>query len=195
MFENFRDTTINIDKLDPANYSSAPSLSWQSCLKKTGVTLELLTDKDMLLLVEKGMRGGMCNAICKYAKANNKYMENYDKTKESIFLMYVDANNLYGRAISEKLPIDEFKWETDLSIFTCDFIKNYDSHSDIGYVFYVDVIYPKEFYESQKDLPFLSGIMEVNKVNKLVASVHYKNNYVIHIYALKQALNHGLILK
>ena len=123
MFENFRDTAINIDKLDPAYYLSAPSLSWQSCLKKTGVTLELLTDKDMLLLVEKGMRGGMCNAICKYAKANNKYMENYDKTKESIFSMYVDANNLYGRAMSEKLPIHEFKWETDLSIFTSDFIK------------------------------------------------------------------------
>ena len=74
VFENFRDTTINIDKLDPAYYLSAPGLSWQSCLKKTRVTLELLTDKDMLLLIEKGIRSGMCNAVCKYVKANNKYM-------------------------------------------------------------------------------------------------------------------------
>ena len=77
----------------------------------------------MLLLFEKGVRGGMCNAVCKYVKANNKYMKNYDKTKESIFLMYVDANNLYGWAMSEKLPVDKFTWETDLSIFTDDFIK------------------------------------------------------------------------
>ena len=85
VFENFRDTTINIDKLDPAYYLSASGLSWQSCLKKTRVTLELLTDKDMLLLFGKGIRGGMCNAVCKYIKANNKYMKDYDKTKESMF--------------------------------------------------------------------------------------------------------------
>ena len=195
MFENFRDTTINIDKLDPAYYLSAPGLSWQSCLQKTGVTLELLTDKDMLLLFEKGVRGGMCNAICKYVKANNRYMKNYDNTKESKYLMYVDANSLYGWAMCEKLLIDNFKWETDLSIFTSDFIKNYDSHTDIGYIFYVDIVYPKELYELHKDLPFLPDRTEVHKVNKLVASVHDRNNYVIHSYALKQVLNHGLILK
>ena len=89
----------------------------------------------MLLLFEKGIRGGMCNAVCKYVKANNKYMKIYDKTKESIFLIYVDANNLYGWGLCEKLPIDIFKWETDLSIFTSDFIKNDDSHSDMGYTF------------------------------------------------------------
>ena len=77
VFENFRDTTINIDKLDPDYYLSAPGLSGQSSLKKTGVTLELLTDVNMLLLFEKGIRGGMCNAICKYVKTNNEYMKNY----------------------------------------------------------------------------------------------------------------------
>ena len=137
----------------------------------------------------------MGNAISKYVKANNKCMTNYDQTKESIFLMYVDANNLYGWAMCQKLPISSVKWETDLPIFTSDFIKNYDSHSDMGYIFYVDIIYPKELYELHKDLPFLPDRMDVNKVNKLIASVHDKNNYVIHIYALKQALNHGLILK
>ena len=97
--------------------------------------------------------------------------------------------------MSKKLPIDEFTWETGLSIFADDFIKNYDFQSDIGYIFYADITYPKELYELHKDLPFLPDRMEVNKVNKLIASVHDKQNYVIHIYALKQALNHGLILK
>ena len=95
----------------------------------------------------------------------------------------------------EKLPIDNFKLETDLSIFADDFIKNYDSHGGMGYIFYVDITNPKQLYELHKDLPFLPDRIEVNKVNKLVASVHDKNNYVIHIYALKQALTHGLILK
>ena len=137
----------------------------------------------------------MCNAVCKYVKANDKYMKNYDKTKESIFLMYVDANNLYGRAMSEKLPVGKVTWETDLSIFTSDFIKNYDSHSDMGYIFYVDIIYPKELYQLHKDLPFLPDRMKVNKVDKLIARVHDKTNFVIHIYALKQALNHDLLKK
>ena len=96
--------------------------------------------------------------------------------------------------VCEKLPIDIFKWETDLSIFTSDFIKNDDSHSDMGYIFYVDITYPKELYELHKDLPFLPDRMEVNKVNKLAANV-YDQKYVIHIFALKQALNHGLIFK
>ena len=148
----------------------------------------------MLLLFEKGILGGICNAIYKYAKANNKYMKNYDVTKESIFLEYVDANHLYGWAMSKKLPIDNFKWETALSIFTNDFIKNYDEKRDIGYLFYADIAYPEDLYELHKDLPFLPDRMKFNKFNKLVASVYYKNNYAIHIYALKQALNHGLIL-
>ena len=96
--------------------------------------------------------------------------------------------------MSNKLPLESFKWETDLSIFTSDFIKNYNEKSDIGYLFYVDIAYPKDLYELHKDLPFLPDRMKVNKVNELVASVYDKNNYAIHIYALKQALDHGLIL-
>ena len=96
--------------------------------------------------------------------------------------------------MSNKLPLESFKWETDLSIFTSDFIKNYNEKSDIGYLFYVDIAYPKDLYELHKDLPFLPDRMKVNKVNELVASVYDKNNYAIHICALKQALDHGLIL-
>ena len=109
VFENFRDKCIEIYELDPARFLSALGLSWQACLKKTGVELELLTDKDMLLMVEEGTRGGMCHATYRYAKANNEYMKSYDKNIESSFLEFVDANNLYGWAMSEKLLVGNFE--------------------------------------------------------------------------------------
>ena len=84
---------------------SAPGLAWQACLKKTRVKLELLTNIDMLLIVKKGIRGGICHSIHKYAKPNNKYIKNYDKDKESSYLKDLDANNLYGWAMSKKLPL------------------------------------------------------------------------------------------
>ena len=105
IFENFRDKYIGADKLDPAYFLTTPGLSWWACLKKTGVKLELLTDENTFLTYEEGIRGGICNKVHSYAEANNKYMKNYDKNKESSFLMYVDANNLYGWAMSKK-----FRW-------------------------------------------------------------------------------------
>ena len=149
----------------------------------------------MLMLFEEGIRGGICTAICYYAEANNKYMKNYDSTKKSIYLMYVDANNLYGYAMSQKLPIKSFKFETDLSIFTENFIKNYNEQSNTGYLLVVDIIYPTNLYKEHRDLPFLPYRGKVNKVNKLLCGLNDKNNYSIYICALKQALNHGLILK
>ena len=126
VFENFRDKCIEIYGLDPAYFVSAPGLAWQACLKKVGVNLELLTDIDMLLMVEKGIRSTICQAIQRYAKANNKYMTNYDKSIESSFLMFLDAINFYGWALSQKLPVDGFKWITDLFQFNESFIKNCD---------------------------------------------------------------------
>ena len=99
VFGNFRNKCIEIYELDPAHFVSAPGLVWQACLKKTRVRLELLTDIDMLLIVEKGIRGEICHSMHKYAKANNKYMKNYDKDMESSDLEYLDANNLYGWAM------------------------------------------------------------------------------------------------
>ena len=96
---------------------SAPGLAWPACLKKTGVKLQLLTNIDMLLMVEKEIEGGICQAIHRYAKANNKYVNNYDETIESLYLMYLDANNLYGWAMSQKLTVDGFEWVEDLSQF------------------------------------------------------------------------------
>ena len=194
VFENFRDKCIGIYKLDPAHFLTAPLLAWQPCLKKTEVQLERLTDNDMLLMFEEETRGGMCQATYIYAKANNKYMKNFDKNKKSSYLQYLDANNLYGWAMSQKLPVDGFKWVDDLSIFTEDFIKNYDEEDDIGYVFVVDVEYPKNLHKLHSDLPFLPERMKINKCDKLVCNLNDKENYPVHVLALKQALNHGLKL-
>ena len=106
--------------------------------------------------------------------------------------MYVDANNLYGWAVSKKLPQDNFKWIDDLSMFTEDFIKNCDEESDIGYLLAVDIKYPKNLHKLHSDLPFLPDRMKVNKDNKLVCNLNNKENYLIHVLALKQELNHGL---
>ena len=139
VFENFRNKYIEINELDPAHFLSALGLAWKTCLKKTVIRLELLTNVDMLLMVEKGIRGGMCHAILRYERANNKYMENYDKSKESLYIQYLDANNLYGWAMSQKFPVDGFKWKKNMLKFNEDFIKNYDKDSDKGYIFEVDV--------------------------------------------------------
>ena len=155
VFESFRNKCIEIYELDPTHFLSAPGLSWQAALKKTGVILELLPDIDMLLMVEKGMRGGMYHAIHRYAKANNKYMKNYDKNIISSYLMYLNASNLYGWAISQKLPVNGFKWIKKLSEFNEDFMKGYDENSDKGYFLEVDVEYPKKLFNLHRDLPFL----------------------------------------
>ena len=139
-FEKFRETCIEISQLDPAHFLSAPGLAWQACLKKTGVELELLTDNDMLAMVEKGIRGGMCNAVYRYAKANNKYMKNFDKNILPTYLEYLDANILYGWAMCKKLPVSNFTWAEDLSKFDEKFIKDYDENSDKGYLLEVDRI-------------------------------------------------------
>ena len=144
VFENFRDKCTEIYELDPAHFLSAPGLAWQAYIKKTKIKLELLTDIDMLLMVEKGIRGGICQAIHRYAKANNKYMNNHDKSIISSFLMYLDANNLCGWAMIQKCPVDGFKWVEDLSQFDGSFIKNYDENSNKGYFLEVDVKYPKK---------------------------------------------------
>ena len=110
VFEKFRNMCLNIYELDPVYFASAPGLAWQACLKRTGVKLELLTDYDIMLMIEKRIRGGICQAAHRYAKANNEYMKNYDKKIESSYIEYLDENNLYGWAMSQKLPINGFKW-------------------------------------------------------------------------------------
>ena len=199
MFENFRDMCLKEYELDPAHFLSLPGLAWQACLKKTNIELELLTDYDMLLMVEGGIRGGICHSIHRYAKANNKYMKNYDNNEESSYIQYLDANNLFGWAMPKKLPVNGFKWidnnEREGPVINEDFIKNYDENNDKGYIFEVDVKYLKRLPELHSDLPFLSERMEINKCKKLVCNLFNKKKYVAHINTLKQALNHGLKFK
>ena len=166
-----------------------------SLFKKTEVKLELLTDNDVLLMVEEGIRSGICPAIHRYAKANNKYMKNYDEKEESSYIQYLDANKLYGWAMSQKLPVSGFKWEKDMLKFTKKFIKNYDEDSDKGYILEVDVEYPENLHDLHSDLPFSPERMKIDKCKKLVCNLYNNENHVVHIRSLKQALNHGLIKK
>ena len=174
VFENFRNMCIKVYELDPAHFVSTPRLAWQACLKETDVKLELLTDPDMLLMLEKGIRGGICHAIYRYAKANNKYMKNYDENDEFSFLEYLDGNNLYGFAMSELLPVNRFEWIEDLAKIDKDFINYYDKDSDKGYILEVDVKYPKNLHDLHCDLPFLPERMKIGKCNKLVCNLYDK---------------------
>ena len=109
VFNKFRDMCLKEYELDPAHFLSLPGLAWQACLKKTNIALELLTDYEMLLMVEEGIRGGICHSIHRYAKANNKNMKNYNNNEESSYIQYLDANNLYDWEMSKKLPVNGFK--------------------------------------------------------------------------------------
>ena len=135
----------------------------------------------MPLMIEEGIiRGGICQAIHRYAKANNKYMHNYDKSIESSYLMYLDANNFYGQTMSQKLPVNGFKWVGEFSKFNERFIKSYNENSDIGYFLEVDVEYPKKLFNLQKDLQFLPERKKLEKVKKLVRGVEDKKKCYSH---------------
>ena len=129
VFENFRNKCLEVYELDPGHFLSLPRLTWQACLKKTNIELELLIDYDMLLMVEEGIRGGICHSIHRYAKTNNKYMKDYDKNIKSSYIQYLDANNLYSWAMSQKLSVNNFKWIEDTSKINEKFIKNYYENS------------------------------------------------------------------
>ena len=123
-------------------------------------------------------------------------MKNHNNNEESSYIQYLDANNLYSWAMSKKLPVNGFKWinnnKTAVSVIKEDFIKNYDENNDKGYIFEVDVKYPKRLHNLHSDLPFLSERIEVNECKNLVCNLFNKKKYVAHINTLKQALNHGL---
>ena len=139
VFKNFRNMCINIYELDSAKLLSAPGLAWQTALRRTKVKLDLLSDIDILLIVEKAIRGGIYHSIYRYAKANSKYMKDYDKNKEPSYLQFWDVNNLCGRAKSQKIPVNSFEWIKNTSQFNEDFIKNYNEESDEEYFLDVDI--------------------------------------------------------
>ena len=192
VFEAFRETCLEHYNLDPAHFFTSPGLAWKACLKKTGISLELLTNPDMLLMFERGIRGGITQAVHRYARANNKYMgENFNPKEDSRFLQYLDANNLYSWAMSQHLPTGGFRWVN----VDPNEIGELAKRDGIGYLLEIDVSYPQELHDSHNNLSFMCEKMKINGVEKLVPNLFNKKNYVIHIQMLDQALKHGVILE
>ncbi|XP_035210409.1 uncharacterized protein LOC118184792 [Stegodyphus dumicola] len=192
IMEHFRDVCIRTYKLDPAWYFTAPGLSWDAMLKTTGKELELLTDYNMILMLEKGTRGGISQCCNRYGKANNKYMKDYDRSKESNYLIYLDANNLYGWAMSQFLPYGGFKWgDTDIDVTAI------PDDSDVGYILECDLEYPEYLHDLHSDLPLgaENRVPDGSKHTKLLTTLYDKDHYVVHYRGLKQFLQMGLKLK
>ena len=197
VFENFRDLCLKIYGLDPVYYFTAPQLAWDACLKMTSVKLELLSDEDMLLMIEEGIRGGISIISNRYGEANNKYMrKGFNKNKPSKYLMYLDANNLYGCAMSEKLPTHGFKWLLDREIgklFNNQVLQVWEK---IPCILEVDLEYPENLHDLHNDYPFCPERVECkNGVKKLIPNLRDKTKYIIHYKNLIQCLRAGMKLK
>ena len=195
VFENFRKTCMEHYNLDPAHYFTSPGLAWDACLKETGQQLQLLDDYDMLMMFERGIRGGITHISKRYAEANNKYMKNYNPEKPSSYIQYLDANNLYGWAMSQPLPTHGFKWEENITKEKVLDILEQGRQSSKGYIFDVDLLYPNHLWEKHNDYPLAPEPIKVDGVEKLISHLKPKKNYVIHYKNLKQYLNMGLELK
>ena len=177
VFENFRDVCQENYRLDPAWYYTAPGLAWDAALKVTKVELELLADPEMLLMIEKGIRGGVSMISNRYGKANNSYMgDSYDPNQPTKYISYLDANNLYGWAMCKPLPTHGLEWMVQ------DELNNWKNHSCI---LEVDLEYPKELHDLHNDYPLAPELMEVNKIEKLIPNLNNKTNYIIHHEPLK----------
>ena len=196
VFENFRDLCLKIYGLNPVHYYTAPGLAWDACLKMTNINLELLNDIDMLLMFEKGIRGGISIISNRYGEANNKYMKGYNKYKLKKFLMYLDINNLYGCAMSGKLPTHGFKKLTDKEIenlFNNQVVQVWEKTPCI---LEVDLEYPENLHDLHNDYPFCPERVKCkNNVEKLIPNLRHKNKYVIHYRNLIQCLKAGMKLK
>ena len=215
IFENFRDVCMKYYGLDPAYYYTLPNFAFDAMLKMTGVEIDLIYDQEMYEMIEAGLRGGMCMVSTKKVEANNKYMgEEYDKNKESSYINYFDANNLYGLSMIQKLPYKNLKWDDTLKE---EDIINY-KNNNIGYILEVDLEYPKELHDLHNDYPMAPEVMNVKadmlsdkqieiyeflnhkkptdeKTNKLILNLNDKEKYVIHIRTLQFYLKQGLKLK
>ena len=211
VFENFRKTCLKYYKLDPCHYFTSPGLSWDAMLKMTNIKLELMTDIDMFQFIEKGLRGGISYIANRYGKANNKYMKKYDEKAPSKYIMYLDANNLYGWAMSQYLPTGRFRWMTQKQIDKIDLAK-YKEDSDKGIILEVDLKYPKELHDLHNDYPLAAEKIKVTNdmlseycknisdkynisiglVHKLIPTLSNKKNYVLHYRNLQLYLSLGL---
>ena len=181
VFEAFRKVCLKNYELDPVHFYTAPGLAWKACLKKTRIRLELLLDPDMLLMFEREIRGGITQSINRWAKANNPYMDSeFVPDKPTRYLQYLDANNLYGWAMSQPLPTGGFKW---VGIEPSK-ISQLAKRKSKGYLLEVDDRYNRELQDSHNNLPFMCERMKINGIEKLIPNLYDKKRYVIHIRAL-----------
>ena len=212
VFERFRTTSLETYKLDPAHYFTSPGLAWDAMLRHTGIKLQLLTDPDMLLMIERGIRGGVSMITKKHAQANNPYIsETYDCSAPKTYLMYFDANNLYGWAMSEAMPENDFEWCTQQECAQLD-ATCIDDDATTGYLLEVDLDYPSELHDLHNDYPLAPEKRAISvdelsphtrqlreKLNvsgrsqtKLIPTLYPKRRYVLHYRALKLYLRLGL---
>ena len=211
VFENFRKTCLQYYKLDPCHYFTSPGLSWDAMLKMTDIKLELMTDIDMFQFIEKGLRGGISYIANRYGKANNKYMKEYDEKAPSKYIMYLDANNLYGWAMSQYLPTGGFKWLKQNKIDNLDLGK-YNEQSKKGLILEVDLEYPNELHDIHNDYPLAPEKVKVTEnmlsnyckkiadkynistglVHKLIPTLSNKEKYVLHYRNLQLYIDLGL---
>ncbi len=211
MSENFRNVCMAHYKLDPAHYYTSPGVAWDVMLRMTKVELELLDDIDMYLMIERGVRGGVSMISNKYAKANTPYLPNNDPTQPERYLMYWDANNLYGDAMSKPLPMEGFCWMTDQELVDFDVI-GIPEDFERGYILEVDLEYPKELHNTHSDYPLAPENMVVSdellsqytlglkkkldlkgpSTHKLVPNLLDKTNYVVHYRNLQLYIQLGM---
>jgi hypothetical protein len=192
IFQNFRNSCFKTYNLDPLHYYTAPGLAFDAMLKHTKVNLQLLDDPEMLLLVEKSIRGGVAQCSNRYAKANNRFMgADFDPSKEESYLMYFDVNNLYGAAMSEHLPSGSFEWE-----YSVIDVMSHPDDSPIGYILEVDLDYPVGLHKQHMDLPLCPEHFTPpgSKITKLATTLLPKDKYVLHYRNLKQCVNLGMKL-
>ena len=159
--------------VDPCHYFTSPGLSWDAMLKMTDIKLELMTDIDMFQFIEKGLRGGISYIANRYGKANNKYMKKYDEKAPSKYIMYLDANNLYGWAMSQYLPTGGFRWMTQKQIDKIDLAK-YKEDGEKGLILEVDLEYPEELHDLHNDYPL--GPEKVKVTNDMLSDYCKKNS-------------------
>ena len=202
VFENYRQTCMKHYSLDASHYISAPGMSWDAFLRTTGVQIHLLTDLPLLQTIEDGLRGGISMSCHNYCKANNKYLPDFDASKPSNYIMYLDANNLYGWAMCQSLPISDFDMienERQFNVNSAAFSLlnvQIDPDDEWGHIFEVDLEYPDYLHDYHNDYPLAAERLQIGKEPpKLVPNLQNKKHYVCHWRLLQFYLRHGLILK
>lgn len=194
VMEEFRKTCMSAYGIDPLHCYTSPGLAWQAMLKMTKCKLQLLTDIDMVLMVESAIRGGITQCVTRHVKANNKHVNGYDETKESTYIGYFDANNLYGWAMSKPLPYGDFQWIDPDQLPN---IESIPADGDIGYIMEVDFEYPESLHDLHCDFPLLPKNERPpnGKYNKLLLTVEDKSRYTAHYSTIQQAVQLGLKIK